>query len=220
MTKINSTLFILLLSLCSCAEQSIRPESQEAVLTELQEGNERFVSGKATNKNEAIDYAATLSTGQAPFATVIACSDSRVPAELIFDQGFGDLFVIRNAGNTILDPVSLGSVEYSVNHLDVNTIVVLGHTSCGAITGVVMAADPHHHIEGDESVTHLLEHIGEHIPSHVGTNKDLDQAILDNIDVQVDALMESENIQKRVNEGTLQILPALYNISTGVVTYL
>ncbi len=219
MKKITTLLLLFLFLAISCAQTTKRPESQEEVLVALTQGNGRFVGGKATTVNEAVDYAAGLSAGQAPFATVVACSDSRLPVELIFDQGFGDLFVIRNAGNTVLDPVSLGSVEYSVNHLGVNTVVVLGHTSCGAITGVVMAGDEHHHIEGDENVTHLIDHIAGHISHHRATNENLDQAILDNIDVQVEALMSSENIRSRVEAGTLQILPALYDISTGVVTF-
>ncbi len=213
---------LLLLFVVSCGQQAevVRPESQEEVLAALKVGNSRFVNGEATINHEAVDYAATLTSGQSPFATVVACSDSRVPVELIFDQGFGDLFVIRNAGNTVLDSVSEGSVEYSVNHLDVNTIVLLGHTSCGAITGVVTPSDSHHHIHGDESVELLLEHIANHIPQHHGTGENLDQAILDNISVQVDALLSSENISQRVEQGSLQILPALYDISTGVVTFL
>lgn len=219
-----STLLVSSLALVtiSCAEQVkeiSRPETQQEVVVALKDGNSRFVEAATTTNHEDVDFAATLSSAQAPFATVVACSDSRVPVELIFDQGFGDLFVIRNAGNAVLDPVSLGSVEYSVNHLGVNTIVVLGHTSCGAITGVVMAADDHHHLEGDENVAVLLEQLGSHIPQHIGTNENLDQAILDNINVQVEALLNSENISNKVSEGTLQIVPALYNISTGVVSF-
>ncbi|MFR9669494.1 MAG: carbonic anhydrase [Rikenellaceae bacterium] len=214
---------ITFLALClaiSCGVESPRPESQEQVLAALKEGNARFVEGEMSYPHTSLDYTQTLSSGQSPFATVVACSDSRVPVEFIFDQGFGDIFVIRNAGNTVLDKVSLGSVEYSVNHLDVNTVVVLGHTSCGAVTGVVMAGDSNHHIHGDENVTLLLDHIAEHISQHKGTNENLDQAILDNINVQVDALMLSENIKSRVEAGELQILPALYDISTGGVTFL
>ncbi len=217
------TFLVLALSLVACNEAettTASPESKEEVLTALQEGNARFVEGKVANFHEDHFYAETLAEAQAPFATIVACSDSRVPVELIFDQGFGDLFVIRNAGNTVLDPVSLGSVEYSVNHLGVNTVVVLGHTSCGAITGVVMEEDPHHHVEGDEHVGDLLNHIAEYIPQHKGTNKDLDQAIHDNITVQINALLESENIAKRVKEGSVQIVPAIYDIATGKVKYI
>lgn len=220
MKRISVMLLFVASLATSCGEvASRRPESQAEVVEALEAGNARFVGGNSANVNEAVEYAATLAEGQAPFATVVACSDSRLPVELIFDQGFGDLFVIRNAGNTVLDPVSLGSVEYSVNHLDVNTVVVLGHTSCGAVTGVVMAHDDAHHVEGDENVGHLLDHIANHIPHHRATNENLDEAIIDNIDTQVAALMQSENIAKRVAEGSLQILPALYDISTGVVTY-
>lgn len=219
MRTINLLLVSLVFVAVSCTATYDRPESQEEVIAALKDGNSRYVSGKVSNAHKSSDYSVTLASGQSPFATVIACSDSRVPAELIFDQGFGDLFVIRNAGNTVLDPVSLGSVEYSVNHLGVNTIVVLGHTSCGAITGVVMSSDSGHHVEGDESVEHLLEHISNHIPQHKGTNKDLGKAIVDNVNVQVEALLASENISRKVKEGSLQIIPAIYDISTGVVTF-
>ena len=110
----------------------MRIDSQKA-LDLLKEGNARFVSGALTPKDDYAQLREQLSAGQQPFAVVLCCSDSRVAPEIIFDQKLGDLFVIRNAGN-VVDKHVLGSVEYSVDHLETSLVVVMGHSSCGAVT--------------------------------------------------------------------------------------
>lgn len=111
--------------------------SAEEALAALMEGNERFRNGKFKVQDlgpaRRIDL---LENGQKPFAVVLTCSDSRVPAELIFDQGMGDIFVIRVAGN-VVDPLALGSIEYGLEHLGVNLLMVLGHSNCGAVKATV-----------------------------------------------------------------------------------
>lgn len=111
--------------------------SAEEALQALMEGNQRFRNGKFLEKDlgpaRRIDL---LENGQKPFVVVLTCSDSRVPAELIFDQGMGDIFVIRVAGN-VVDPLALGSIEYGLEHLGVNLLVVLGHSNCGAVKATV-----------------------------------------------------------------------------------
>lgn len=206
---------------CSATQDEVaRPETMSEVLTALKDGNSRFVTGKAMNYHRDIDYVAALKDAQHPFAVVVACSDSRVPVELLFDQGVGDLFVIRTAGNTVLDNVTEASVEYAVNHLGVNTVIMLGHTSCGAITGVVEYGDSHgHEVEGDEEVVTLIEHIAEAIPQHKGTHKDLDAAIQANLDVQMNVILNSENIKHKIEDGKVQIIAAMYDIANGVVTF-
>ncbi len=106
----------------------------------LKEGNERFVAGKPAHPSQSIDHRASLAAGQQPTAVIFGCSDSRVAAELIFDQGLGDVFVVRTAGQAI-DSAVLGSIEYAVTVLNVPLIVVLGHSSCGAVKATLDALD-------------------------------------------------------------------------------
>jgi carbonic anhydrase len=106
----------------------------------LREGNERFVAGTPKHPNQSIEHRASLAGGQKPTAVVFGCSDSRLAAEIIFDQGLGDMFVVRTAGH-VLDSAVLGSIEYAVAVLNVPLIVVLGHDSCGAVKATLSALD-------------------------------------------------------------------------------
>jgi carbonic anhydrase len=109
------------------------------------EGNKRYVAGKASHKNQDSTRRMDVTGGQHPFAVVISCSDSRVPPEIIFDQGIGDLFVIRLAGN-IVDDAALGSIEYAIEHLGTKYIMVMGHESCGAVKATVQGGEAPGHI--------------------------------------------------------------------------
>ena len=106
----------------------------------LKEGNERFVAGKPAHPSQSVEHRASLVGGQKPTAVIFGCADSRVAAELIFDQGLGDVFVVRTAGQAI-DSAVLGSIEYAVTVLNVPLIVVLGHNSCGAVKATISAID-------------------------------------------------------------------------------
>jgi carbonic anhydrase len=106
----------------------------------LKEGNERFVAGKPEHPSQGVEYRASLTAGQKPTAVVFGCGDSRVAAELIFDQGLGDMFVVRTAGH-VIDAAVLGSIEFAVTVLDVPLIAVLGHDSCGAVKATLAALD-------------------------------------------------------------------------------
>src|SRR3982750_354603 len=106
----------------------------------LKEGNERFVAGKPEHPSQSIEHRASLAEEQTPTAVVFGCADSRVAAEIIFDQGLGDMFVVRTAGH-VIDSAVLGSIEYAVTVLDVPLIVVLGHDSCGAVKATLSAID-------------------------------------------------------------------------------
>lgn len=106
----------------------------------LKEGNERFVAGRPEHPSQSIDYRASLAEGQRPTAVVFGCGDSRVAAEIIFDQGLGDMFVVRTAGH-VIDSAVLGSIEFAVAVLEVPLIVVLGHDSCGAVKATLAALD-------------------------------------------------------------------------------
>ena len=111
----------------------ISPVGIEEAMEKLIDGNDRFVQGKSIHPHESADYRESLAKEQHPFATVLTCSDSRVTPVLIFDQGIGDLFVIRVAGNVIDEDVA-GSIEYAVDHLGAKLLVVLGHENCGAVS--------------------------------------------------------------------------------------
>ncbi|ULE35104.1 carbonic anhydrase [Mycobacterium sp. IDR2000157661] len=106
----------------------------------LKEGNQRFVEGKPEHPSQSVEHRASLAGAQKPTAVVFGCADSRVAAEIIFDQGLGDMFVVRTAGH-VIDSAVLGSIEYAVTVLDVPLIVVLGHDSCGAVKATLSAID-------------------------------------------------------------------------------
>src|ERR1700759_5384890 len=106
----------------------------------LQEGNERFVTGRPAHPSQSVEHRTSLAAGQKPTAVVFGCADSRVAAEIIFDQGLGDMFVVRTAGH-VIDSAVLGSIEYAVTVLDVPLVVVLGHDSCGAVKATMSALD-------------------------------------------------------------------------------
>lgn len=106
----------------------------------LKEGNDRFVAGEPQHPSQSVEYRASLADGQQPTAVVFGCADSRVAAEIIFDQGLGDMFVVRTAGH-VIDSAVLGSIEYAVTILNVPLIVVLGHDSCGAVKATLAALD-------------------------------------------------------------------------------
>ena len=116
------------------------PEDAAQALEWLKEGNLRFASGRPRHAHEAASWRKHLKAGQQPFATILACSDSRVPPELVFDEGLGELFVIRVAGNIVSTDV-LGSLQYAILHLHTPLVVVMGHESCGAVTAAVDALE-------------------------------------------------------------------------------
>lgn len=194
--------------------QSIMP-SPELALQQLLEGNQRFTDASATHPNQDGDRRIALGNGQAPFAAVLACADSRVPPEVLFDQGLGDLFVVRVAGNILNDQL-LGSLEYAAAHLNTPLIMVLGHTRCGAIGAVAQGAK----LEG---------HIASLVPAiqpAVDKVRDMEGDLTDNAAKEV-AKMTAEQIRTSepimadlVNTGKLKIVPAFYELESGGITLL
>ena len=119
----------------------------DQAMTQLLRGNERFVAGRPDHPHQSAQRRRAVSrSGQQPFAIILSCADSRVPPEIIFDQGLGDLFVIRVAGN-VLDDIILGTIEYAVEHMHVPLIMVLGHDQCGAVTAAVKGVEVRNHIQ-------------------------------------------------------------------------
>ncbi len=185
----------------------------DQALTQLQRGNERFVAGWPDHPNQSARRRREVSDGgQQPFAIVLACSDSRVPPEVIFDQGLGDLFVVRVAGN-IVDDAILGTIEYAVEHLHVPLVMVLGHDKCGAVTAAVNGANEHNHIQ---SLIDALQPAVQAAKAQAGDA--LSNAIDVNIQRVVAALRASEPVLAQARTaGHIQIVGARYNLDTGEV---
>jgi carbonic anhydrase len=190
----------------------------------LREGNERFVTGSGT---AGADWTPALRralvAGQNPIATILGCSDSRVPAELVFDQGLGDLFVIRVAGN-IVAPSQIGSVEFAAERLGVPLVVVLGHSGCGAIEAAVDAAlDPN--AESPHGLFPIVSRIQTAIEPllrrHDGDREALLRAsVMCNVRASLALLKEgSEVIRDLEARGGLRIVGAEYDLGTGRVAF-
>lgn len=213
---------LLVISLClasvaSCnnASQSVKtPDTPEKALSALMDGNQRFVNGGVINPNSDIERVVTTAPHQEPFAAVVGCSDSRVPVELIFDQGIGDIFVIRTAGNNVGGDMVMGSVEYAVEHLGVKVLLVLGHGSCGGVTSAITPG------EHNGAVCNLLHHIQTDIPEFVGKPELLDDAIYAHTHSQVVSLLQNNIVAENVEKGKLIVKSAHYDVQTGQVIIL
>ncbi len=200
-----------------------RPSNVSEALAALLEGNQRFVNGKSLHPHESADYRASLANEQHPFATVLTCSDSRVTPVLIFDQGIGDLFVIRVAGNIIDEDVA-GSIEYAVDHLDAKLLVILGHENCGAVTAAYHAFIAH---DLEEREPHEIESLLLHIEPalrKIDKTKPMDAQIADgveeNVRESIQALLRLPDVQAAQQKGLVKIVGAVYSVSNGTVRLL
>ena len=191
----------------------------DEALARLLEGNRRYVAGKAFHPNESAATRAKLATSQTPFAIILGCSDSRVPPEVIFDFGLGDLFVIRVAGN-IVEDAGVGSIEYAVEHLGTPLIVVLGHERCGAVRATVDALN-----SGTEAPGHIAELVRKLSPSVEATKNvpgdRVENAVRENTRRMTAELAGLEPILKeKVDQGKLKVVAARYDLDSGVVELL
>ena len=181
-------------------------DSTEA-LSKLREGNARFVAGKQSHK-DFIAQRNALVSGQKPYAIVLTCSDSRVSPEHIFDVGLGEIFVVRTAGN-IADAIALGSIEYAAEHLHSPLLVVMGHSSCGAV-GAACASE---HAPGniDSIVTAMQEAVTR-------GGKDPAATVSENVKCVLEAIRKKSAILSHLeHEGKLKIVGAVYSLATGEV---
>ena len=194
-------------------------------LTRLRDGNRRFASGQLTDQALSKKELRALAADQAPFAIILGCSDSRVPAELVLDQGFGDLFVIRVAGN-IVAPSQIGSVEFAASRFGTKLVVVMGHSQCGAITAAIEEI-----LDGATNESRNLRSIVDRVRPAVETviagRSDVDrttlirEAVRANVRASVDHLRHgSPLLEKLVQNDGLVIIGAKYSLDTGVVTFL
>ncbi len=192
----------------------------DTVLTQLLEGNKRFMGGELAHPRRRPEDFMPLAEGQAPLTAIVCCADSRVAPELIFDQGVGDLFVVRVAGNVITGSGATvkGSIEYAVAELDVRLIMVLGHSQCGAVKAAIKHIDDKDALPG--SIGNLVDLIRPAVAAVKGKPGNmLDNAIKANVEQGVERLKRLEPIVAgSVKKGTLKVVGAVYDLHSGKVT--
>ncbi len=203
-----------------CSTSSI--DTPAKAIAALQAGNKRFVEGVMSHPNSDEKRRGETLNSQSPYAVVVACSDSRVPVELLFDQGIGDLFVIRTAGNSVADDTVMGSVDYAVDHLNTPLVVILGHQNCGGITATIASQEEnegHHHHKHKGKIAELIASLRRDVEQHVGKPEQLDEAIRCNADAQVERIKSVDYIKERIEAGELQVVSAYYNLDSGKVDF-
>lgn len=193
---------------------AIAPEmlSPDTALQALLDGNQRFVRHNPQYPDQTEARVKEVAYAQKPFATVLSCADSRVPPEILFDRGIGDIFDVRIAGN-IATPEALGSIEYAVELLESPLLMVLGHERCGAVTAAVQNKP----LPGDIStfvtaILPALDGIGD-LPGDLVNN-----AVIANVRFQIEQLQRSPLLTARLRSGKLKIVGARYDLDTGLVT--
>lgn len=184
----------------------------DEALTALREGNARFVAGRVTEPHRNLARVREVAPKQAPFAAVLGCADSRVPVELVFDQGFGDLFVCRAAGN-VVTPEILASLEFGTLVLGSRLLLVLGHTSCGAVAATI-AGEP---VPGQISA--LYQRIQPAVDAVPG--RELEPVAAEHVRMQVRLLQRSSPVLAGLlRDGKLRVVGGMYDLETGAVKFL
>jgi carbonic anhydrase len=184
----------------------------EEVFAALLAGNQRTQSDETRSPNCSIERRTEIAKGQHPLAVVVTCSDSRVPPERIFDQGYGDLFVVRSAGN-VVDDVGLGSIEYAVDHLGARLIFVLGHTKCGAVGAAVQGGPTPGHLPA------IMRAIAPAVEKEKDKPGDLAfNAMLGNVrQVVLKIAKSTPQIKDMIEAGTVRIVGGYYDLDTSAV---
>lgn len=184
-------------------------------LTTLLDGNRRFVEARETNPHRTPARREEVAKGQHPFAVVVGCADSRVPPEVVFDQGLGDVFVVRTAGE-VVDDVGLGSIEFAVAKLGARLIVVLGHESCGAVEAALRGDPVPGHVAA--VVNAIKPNLSPASPEAAGA---LDHAIDEQVRATVEQLRGAAPVlAPMVKDGSLEVVGAVYDLDTGAVRVL
>ena len=213
--KIRTLLLPIVIFSTSALGQQGSGLSANDALAKLMEGNNRYARHKELHPDESLARRKELTGGQYPFAVILGCADSRVPPELLFDQGLGDLFVIRVAGN-IVDDVVLGSIEYAVEHLGTKLIMVLGHEKCGAVSAAVEGGNAPGHLKA------LVAAIEPSVVANASTPGDkVHNCVVANARRVAGEIRESEPVLKEaVERNGLKVVAADYALDTGKVTLL
>jgi carbonic anhydrase len=195
------------------------PTADEA-LQRLIDGNRRFLRGEARFPTVQKDILADLAQGQQPYATILGCSDSRVPPELVFDAGFGELFIVRVAGN-VLSPEIGGSLQYAGSHLHTPLFVVLGHSGCGAVQAALETQL--HGVQHLSRIQFLIDNILPGLPDpdpRLPPSAQLDRAVEANVRWTMRQVLETPEAQARTAEGRMKLVGAVYEIESGCVRFL
>jgi carbonic anhydrase len=189
----------------------------DQALARLAAGNRRFVTGNLRHPRRDGRRRSRLAEGQAPYAAVLGCADSRVPPEIIYDEGLGNLFVARVAGNTTQDPVVAGSLEYSITQLGSVVIVVLGHEECGAVKAAIDVVTKGAQLPGDlpAVVAPILPIVTAAVDAGTPTDELLDTCIKGNITAAVDTLNANPALAPLVADGSLRIVGREYLLQSG-----
>jgi len=205
------------LAACEPAQAEVEKPVTNAdeALQRLLEGNQRYIANKSTDLNESQSRRTELVSGQSPFATIFSCVDSRVPPELIFDRGLGDLFVIRTAGH-VIDRAVVGSLQYGAAELKIPLLVVLGHEKCGAVKATVEAVE--NNATAEAEINWLVDGIRPAVEVAKGQSGDLlDNAVKANVSLTVEHLKIFSILSEAVEKGELKIVGARYDLDTGLV---
>src|SRR5262245_5864079 len=193
----------------------------DQVLERLVEGNRRFTSGRLEHNQISQERLAALQSGQAPFAVILGCADSRVPPELVFDQGFGDLFVLRLAGNVFVPSVA-GSIQYAHLHLGASLLVVLGHEGCGAVSAALACKlQQTEHPEHIQCLADLIVPGLSDLDPRQSGEALLPKAVEANVRWTVQCIVRTPEVQRALSEKcNIRIVGAVYELATGHVRWL
>jgi len=192
----------------------------DKALARLKTGNARFVAGKARFPTVQKAVLAELAKGQRPYATIIGCSDSRVPPELVFDASFGELFIVRIAGN-VISPEVMGSIQYAAVHLQTPLFVVMGHDGCGAVQAALAALH-----QGKRERARIVQLLDRILPGLAGIDPALPAeaqmraAVEANVRWSMQQVLDTPEAKARKAEGVLKLVGAVYELKTGKVRFL
>jgi carbonic anhydrase len=205
----------LLLGLSSVEQGQEQPAAADKALRELRVGNQHHANHRYSHPHETPMRQHELTTGQNPHAIILGCADSRVPPEIIFDQGLGDLFTVRVAGN-VAGTNELASIEYAVEHLHTPLLVVMGHQKCGAVSAAVEGG------EADGHLADLIKAIQPAVDKTKGMPGDaIENAMRKNVEMVVEQLRTSHPLlASSVKQGKLRVVGAVYSLDTGKVAWL
>ena len=188
----------------------------------LEAGNARYMAGDSTHPDQSVDRRDGVAKTQAPFAAILSCADSRVPPEVVFDQGLGDLFVVRSAGQ-VIDHAVLGSLQYGVEHLKTPLLVVLGHSGCGAVKATVEAIEKKSKPTGTD-IDALVAAIRPAVIEAEETGADESNLVSVSIDINVERIVEHLKTVAILSEAStlrkVKIIGAVYSLETGQVNWL
>jgi len=215
-TLLSLLLAVVLVGGSALASESAHKVTPEQALKNLMDGNQRFVQQQMTGvKLCAVGERQKLAASQAPYAIILSCSDSRVPPELIFDEGLGEIFVVRVAGN-VLDPIVLGSIEYAAEHLGTPLIMVLGHERCGAVTATVDM-----HGEGHGNIGAIVKAVAPALktaPKNDNKAMYVEGVISENVKlVKADLPVKSPVLAELIKSGKLKVVTGKYDLDDGSV---